>query len=294
MTQIAVIGSGGMLGWDLMKVFQQESPDTSLQGFTKADLDITDSNAVGDALQGFDTVINAAAYTKVDDAETNEGLAFAINADGARNIAQACKNYGQRLIHVSTDYVFDGRATTPYPEDQPHNPISAYGRSKAAGEDAVLEENPDQTVIIRTAWLYGQAGANFVTTMLRLATEHETVSVVRDQIGQPTWSRDLADMIRSITLAPIRKGIFHGTNKGHTSWFDFAQVIFAYAGLDPSRVQPTTSEFFVRPAPRPAWSVLGHKNWGSHNLPAPRGWQEAFADAWMTDFSAGTASAASS
>ena len=291
MTQIAVIGSGGMLGHDLMGVLQTDQLDVEVVGFTRADLDITDSAAVGDALQGFDTVINTAAYTKVDDAETHQAEAFAVNAEGARNIARACKTSGQRLIHVSTDYVFDGLATTPYSEDHPLNPVSVYGKSKAAGEEAVLEENPDNTVIVRTAWLYGGAGSNFVTTMLRLASQHESVSVVTDQIGQPTWSRDLAIMIDGLCQSPLRHGIFHGTNSGRASWFDFARVIFESAGLDAARVQPTTSESFVRPAPRPAWSVLGHENWAAHGLVTPRTWQDAFSEAWTTVFLPGSETA---
>jgi dTDP-4-dehydrorhamnose reductase len=287
MTRIAVIGSGGMLGHDLMSVLPAHQPEVDVVGFTRAELDITNSAAVGDALQGFDTVINTAAYTKVDDAQTHEAEAFAVNAEGARNIAQASKSYDQRLIHVSTDYVFDGLATTPYSEDHPRNPVSVYGKSKAAGEEAVLEENPHNTIIVRTAWLYGGAGSNFVSTMLRLASQHDTVSVVTDQIGQPTWSRDLAIMIEGICQSPLRHGVFHGTNAGQASWFDFAGVIFDAAGLDTSRVQPTTSESFVRPAPRPAWSVLGHDNWAARDLAEPRAWEAAFSEAWTTVFSPG-------
>jgi dTDP-4-dehydrorhamnose reductase len=285
MTRVAVIGSGGMLGHDLMSVLQGDGPGVDVTGFSRSDLDITDSSAVDNALTGFHTVINAAAYTKVDEAEGHESEAFSVNAEGARNIARACKINGQRLIHVSTDYVFDGLSHTPYPEDHPRNPVSVYGKSKAAGEEAVLEENPGSTIIVRTAWLYGAAGANFVTTMLRLASQHDTVSVVTDQMGQPTWSRDLAVMVRGLANSPLRTGVFHGTNSGQTSWYDFARAIFEFAGLDPERVVATTSETFIRPAPRPAWSVLGHENWARHDLPTPRSWHDAFAEAWSTVFS---------
>lgn len=276
MTRIAVVGAGGMLGTDLMTVLAAHEP----VGFTKGDLDITDSEAVQNALDGFDVVVNAAAYTKVDDAESNAELAFAVNATGPLNIARACEKFGQRLIHVSTDYVFDGLGSTPYPEDHPTNPASVYGASKAEGERNVRAALPDSSIIVRTAWLYGQGGPNFVTTMLNLAQTRETVSVVADQIGQPTWSRDLAHMIASVIDSPVRSGIFHGTNAGQASWFDFAQKIFDAAGLEQERVLPTTSESFVRPAPRPTWSVLGHEQWQRHGLPAPRHWQEAFQDAW--------------
>jgi dTDP-4-dehydrorhamnose reductase len=276
MTRIAVIGAGGMLGTDLMSVLAPSGPT----GFTKSELDITDAVAVTEALVGFDVIVNAAAYTKVDDAESHSDLAFAVNAKGPLNIAKACATHGQRLIHVSTDYVFDGTATTPYTEDHPTKPRSVYGASKAEGEKNVRSVLPDSSIIVRTAWLYGHGGPNFVATMLKLAESRDTVSVVTDQIGQPTWSRDLAGMIASLIDSPVRSGIFHGTNGGHASWYDFAQAIFSAAGLDPQRVLPTTSESFVRPAPRPAWSVLGHDEWDRHGLPMPRHWREAFQDAW--------------
>lgn len=276
MTRIAVIGAGGMLGTDLMSVLASSAPT----GFTKSDLDITDAAAVTEALVGFDVIVNAAAYTKVDDAESHSDLAFAVNAEGPLNIARACATHGQRLIHVSTDYVFDGNATTPYSEDHPAKPQSVYGASKAEGENNVRTVLPDSSIIVRTAWLYGHGGPNFVATMLSLATSRETASVVTDQVGQPTWSYDLAGMIASLIDSPVRSGIFHGTNAGHASWYDFAQKIFDAAGLDPERVLPTTSESFVRPAPRPAWSVLGHDAWERHGLPVPRPWRDAFQDAW--------------
>ena len=282
MTRIAVVGAGGMLGTDLMAVLQTQSPT----GFTKADLDITNEDAVMSALQGFDVVINAAAYTRVDDAETHKGLAFAINAEGPQNIAQACARYGQRMIHVSTDYVFDGKASSPYTTHHPPHPQSVYGASKAKGEERVREILPDSSLIVRTAWLYGQSGPSFVKTMLKLSQSHETVQVVDDQIGQPTWSRDLAHMIENLVMSDIQSGMFHGTNAGQTSWWGFARTIFTAAGLDPERVITTTSADFVRPAPRPAWSVLDHADWAANSLPTPRAWEDAFAEAWDKVFAA--------
>lgn len=284
MTPLAVLGSKGMLGHDLMEILA----DKAVTGFSRAELDVTDEGAVLDALEGFDTVINASAYTKVDDAETHQDEAFAVNATGAKNIALACHHYGSRMIQVSTDYVFDGSATTPYPEGHPRNPQSVYGRSKAEGEEKALAANPDNTIIIRTAWLYGANGPNFVKTMLNLGAQRDTVSVVTDQVGQPTWSKDLARMIKALLESDVRSGIFHGTNAGRASWFEFAQRIFETAGLDKNRVHPTTSSEFVRPAPRPAWSVLGHDNWKRHGLPSPRSWQEAFDEAWTEVFSKGS------
>jgi dTDP-4-dehydrorhamnose reductase len=283
MTRVAVLGSAGMLGRDLVSVLAGKS----VTGFSRADLDVTKPDAVVQALQGFDTVINATAYTKVDEAEAQRTEAFAVNAEGPENIARACHHHGSRLIHVSTDYVFDGMATTPYDEGHPRNPQSVYGQSKAEGEERAIRANPDNTVIIRTAWLYGAAGSNFVKTLLTLASQRDTIDVVMDQIGQPTWSRDLASMIKVLLESDIRFGIFHGTNAGQASWWDFAQEIFSKAGLDKNRVRPVTSSSFPRPAPRPAWSVLGHDRWSESDLPLPRRWEEAFAEAWPQVFSPG-------
>lgn len=270
-----------MLGSDLMKVLNQ----FACAGFTRRDLDITNENAVMSALKGFDVVVNAAAYTAVDSAEVERDIAFAVNAEGPRNIARACAEHGQRLVHVSTDYVFDGKSSTPYPESHSTNPESVYGASKAQGESYIQEELGDSSIIVRTAWLYGGSGGNFVKTILELSRSHDTITVVNDQIGQPTWSLDLAKLIRSILESPVRSGIFHGTNSGQTSWFDFAKKIFSHAGLQSERILACTSESFSRPAPRPAWSVLSHEGWGQKNLPSPRAWDVAFSDAWETTFS---------
>ncbi len=281
MTPVAVIGSKGMLGHDLMKVLA----DKSARGFSRPELDVTNRSAVRDAIQGFKTVINASAYTRVDDAEIHQEEAFAVNSEGAHNIALACRHHGSRLIHVSTDYVFDGGSATPFSEDHPKRPQSVYGRSKAEGEEKALHANPNHTMILRTAWLYGAHGPNFVKTILNVARQSETVSVVTDQVGQPTWSQDLAFMIRTLIESDVQSGIFHGTNAGQASWWDFAREIFSRASLETSRVLPTTSAEMVRPAQRPAWSVLGHDNWVNNGLPLPRTWQAAFEEAWEQVFS---------
>ena len=281
MTRILLTGAGGMLGLDLVSVLSGH--DVTAMG--RPDLDITDADAVDRAVSGHYVVVNAAAYTKVDDAETHRDEAFAINAEGPRHLARACKAHGARLIHVSTDYVFDGNATTPYPEDTPRNPASVYGQSKAAGEEAIEEEYPEGSITIRTAWLYGEHGPNFPRTMLTLAKTRESIDVVTDQEGQPTWTRDLAEWIRLLIDSDIRHGVFHGTNAGHTSWWDFAREVYRLASLDPERIRPTTSESFPRPAPRPAWSVLGHDAWREAGLPSPRSWQEALEEAFPVCFS---------
>ncbi|AMB57823.1 dTDP-4-dehydrorhamnose reductase [Microterricola viridarii] len=273
-----ITGASGMLGTDL----QNALADREVTALGRADLDVTDLDAVRAAVAGHDVVINAAAYTKVDDAETNEDAAYAVNAVGAQNLAIAAREAGAKLIQVSTDYVFDGVATSPYTETAPRAPISAYGRTKAAGEELATAAHPTGTYIVRTAWLYGQHGPNFAATMLRLAGSHPTVSVVVDQLGQPTWTADLARQIVLLAESDAPAGAYHGTNSGAASWFDFTQAIFTEVGLDPERVQPTDSTAFVRPAPRPSYSVLGHDAWAAAGLPEMRDWREALAEAVAT------------
>lgn len=264
-----------MLGRDLQEVLDC-APVTALG---RGELDVTDPSAVNSAVSGHDVVINCAAFTKVDDSESREPEAFAINAAGSANLARAAAAEGARLIQVSTDYVFDGRATSPYPEDSPRNPVSAYGRTKAEGERLALELNPGRTVIVRTAWLYGAHGPNFVKTMLRLAAERESLTVVDDQVGQPTWTLDVALQIRRLIEADVAEGIFHATSSGQTSWFGFARAIFELAGLDPKRIAPISSAEFVRPAPRPAFSVLGHDAWAKAGIPPIGDWAERLREA---------------
>jgi len=266
-----------MLGTDLVSALSERN----VVGMSRADLDVADQAAVRDAVAGFDVVINAAAYTKVDEAESHEDEAFAINAIGAANLAEAAAVHGAILVQPSTDYVFDGSATSPYAEETPRNPVSAYGRTKAEGEVLSLAANPN-TYIVRTAWLYGQHGPNFAATMLRLARERDTVAVVTDQVGQPTWTADLALAIVRLVDAKAPFGIYHGTNSGQASWFDFARQVFEIGGLDPARVKPTDSMQFQRPAPRPSFSVLGHHGWRRAGLEPMRDWRDALRDAFRT------------
>jgi dTDP-4-dehydrorhamnose reductase len=271
MTRYLITGAAGMLGHDL----QQALADRDVTARSRADLDITDPDAVEAAVAGHDVVINSAAYTKVDDAETHEGDAHAVNATGPELLAAAAVRHGAKLVTISTDYVFDGNGTAPYAEDAPTDPINAYGRTKAAGEALVRQIAPDSSYVVRTAWIYGAHGPNFAATMLRLAATHETVSVVTDQVGQPTWTGDLAARIVELLDADAPAGIYHGTNSGQGSWYDFTRAIFAENGLDPERVLPTDSAAFVRPAPRPAYSVLGHDAWSRAGLTPMRDWREA-------------------
>jgi dTDP-4-dehydrorhamnose reductase len=271
MTRYLITGAAGMLGQDL----QLALAGRDVTALARADLDVSDGEAVGAAVAGHDVVINAAAYTKVDDAEADEASARRVNAQGAEMLARAAVQSGARIVHLSTDYVFDGTATTPYPEDTHTHPVSAYGRTKAEGEAFVRSVAPHSSYIVRGAWLYGAGGPNFAKTMLRLAATHETVSVVTDQVGQPTWTGDLARQIVAMLDADAPAGVYHGTNSGQGSWFDFTKAIFAEAGLDPERVLPTDSASFVRPAPRPAYSVLGHDAWARAGLAPMRDWREA-------------------
>jgi dTDP-4-dehydrorhamnose reductase len=275
MTRYLITGATGMLGQDL----QQALAGRDVTALSRAELDITDQAAVTAAVAGHDVVINAAAYTKVDDAESHEDDAFAVNARGPEVLATAAVAAGAKLVQVSTDYVFDGNGTAPYAEDEPTDPIGAYGRTKAAGEAAVRAIAPDSSYIVRTAWLYGAGGPNFAKTMIRLANSHDTVSVVTDQVGQPTWTGDLARQIVALLDADAPAGVYHGTNGGQGSWLDFTKAIYAEVGLDPERVLPTDSSAFVRPAPRPAYSVLGHVGWQRAGLAPMRDWRDALHDA---------------
>lgn len=266
-----ITGASGMLGRDLQAVLTGR--DVTALG--RADLDVTDAAAVTAAVRGHDVVLNCAAYTKVDDAETHEDEAYAANAVGPGNLASASAELGARLVTISTDYVFDGKATTPYAEDRPRDPINAYGRTKAAGEELALERHPGGTFVVRTAWLYGEHGPNFARTMLQLAGSKDTWSVVDDQLGQPTWTADLAAQIVELLDTGAPGGIYHGTNSGQATWFEFARAVLEASGLDPDRITPTDSGAFVRPAPRPSYSVLGHDAWAAAGIAEMRPWREA-------------------
>ncbi len=267
-----VIGSRGQLGTDLMDLLSDKAI-----GLDVPDIDITDLDSVAQAIYevGPELVVNCAAYTAVDAAESDETTAQAVNGTGAANVAEAAAQ--TRLIHVSTDYVFDGTATTPYAENAAPSPRSAYGRTKLFGEQAVLRH--PEAYVVRTAWLYGAAGNNFVKTMLGLEKTRDTLSVVDDQVGQPTWSRDLAAQLILLGSSSAAPGIYHGTNSGQTSWYGFTRRIFELTGADPQRVHPTTTDEFPRPAPRPAYSVLGHERWREQGMQPMRPWEQALADA---------------
>jgi dTDP-4-dehydrorhamnose reductase len=274
---ILVTGAGGMLGRDLQTVIDKGT------FLTRAELDLADFNnpgAVNDAVKGHDVVINAAAWTDVDGAETDEAGATRINGDAVQQLADACLANDARLVHVSTDYVFDGAGSEPYKEHQSTDPVNAYGRSKLVGENAVLRTLPQTGYVVRTAWLYGRHGKNFVATMLRLAGERDTVEVVDDQRGQPTWSMDLARQLTALAGRPSAPaGIYHGTASGETTWFGLARAVFEASGFDPERVKPTTSAAYVRPARRPAYSVLGHDRWATAGMSPLPDWRVMLTEA---------------
>jgi dTDP-4-dehydrorhamnose reductase len=278
-----VTGARGQLGHDLLAVLAERG-DEPVRAAGRAELDLTDEKAVRATVGGWlaevrgsghrPVLINAAAYTAVDAAEADEQTALVVNGQAPGWLAEELAG-GGRLVHVSTDYVFDGSAQEPYPVDAPVAPRSAYGRSKAVGEQAVAAAGADATTV-RTAWVYGRHGGNFVRTMLRLEAERETVSVVDDQVGSPTWSADLA---RALVALGAREEpgppILHFTNAGSVSWHGLARAVFEEIGADPGRVLPTTTEAFPRPAPRPAYSVLDLSAWIATGLPAPRPWRAA-------------------
>jgi dTDP-4-dehydrorhamnose reductase len=252
-----------MLGQDVMRA----AGDRGV-GFTHAELDVTDAASVADALAGA-TVVNCAAYTDVDGAEADPDAAHAVNELGARNVARAAA----RVIFVSTDYVFDGAKPGPYVEADAVNPLSAYGRSKLAGERATLTASP-HSLIVRTSWLFGAGGGNFVETMLRLGEERDELQVVDDQVGCPTFTGHLAQALVE-RAAGLGHGFLHGAGTGACSWYELARAIFARASVD-ARVRPCTTEEFPRPARRPANSVLASER-DAPELPA---WQDGL-DAYL-------------
>jgi len=267
--RILVTGAAGMLGQEVMACLQRFS-DHEATG-VDLDVDVTDARAVDACVDELrpQAVLHLAAWTDVDGAEAHEERAAAVNGLGTENVARAAARLGAALVYPSTDYVFDGRKGAPYVEDDPPSPLSAYGRTKRAGEVAALREHPDGARVARTAWLYGAGGRNFVDTMLALGAEREEVAVVDDQEGSPTWARDLAPALLALVDQP--PGIYHTAGAGRVTWAGFAEAIFAAAGLG-CRVRRIATAELGRPAPRPAVSPLAVTRPGAPRL---RGWREA-------------------
>ena len=282
-----VVGASGQLGKSVCEVLEErgidfvrwnrENGSVSLEGFVS-----TYVNEIKPKV-----IINCTAWTDVDGAEANESGAKLVNAEAVGYLATAAKACGAVFAHVSTDYVFSGVGTSPWGEDIIKQPLSAYGRTKAQGEDLVSQIYPDRSYIFRTAWLYSAYGKNFAKTIVKLALKDEAeVSVVTDQIGQPTFAGDLALQIVDSIQREIPFGIYHATNCGQASWFEFAQEIFCLVGADVARVKPVGSDAFPRPANRPAYSVLGHDKWVGSGIDEMRDWKTALAEAMPTIVSA--------
>ena len=251
--KILLLGHKGMLGSDLLLKLKIEH---EVVGLDKEEIDIVSANECKDAIKEIepDIVINAAAYTNVDGCETAKDECFAVNAEAVKNIAEACRDKNIHIVHFSTDYVFDGMAKQPYQEDHQCNPINTYGASKMAGE-RYLRSLSDNYILIRTAWLYGIKGKNFVQTILEKVKTAKKLTVVDDQIGSPTYTKDLAAAV-DLLIKQNAQGIFHITNRGSCSWYQFAVKILQEAGIHDIDVTPIKSDQLQRPAQRPAYSVL--------------------------------------
>jgi dTDP-4-dehydrorhamnose reductase len=270
--KVVVTGAKGQLGTDLVDLLSDRGYEG--YGYGREELDITNFEHVYQVISKVkpDVVIHAAAYTKVDLAESEPDQAFAINAYGTRNVAVASEVVGAKLVYISTDYVFDGTANVPYNEFAPTNPLSVYGKSKLTGEQFVRDLH-SKFFIVRTSWVYGKHGNNFVKTMLKLAQERDELMVVHDQVGCPTYTVDLANCILEL-IQTEKCGIYHVSNSGHCSWYEFAKAIFEEAGIE-VKVNPCATKDFPRPAPRPAYSVFDHMALRLNGFNEMRNWREA-------------------
>lgn len=255
-----VLGGSGQLGLALVDTVPGT---TNCRAVNHAEVDITDADAVLSVCHEFmpDIIINAAAYTAVDQAESKADLAREVNVQGPENVALAAKNVGAHLIHLSTDFIFDGKSSTPYKPGAASRPLGIYGQTKRDGELKVLETLPDEAIIVRTAWVYGAAGSNFVKTMIRLMREREEVSVVADQIGTPTWTKSLASVLWTFAVFPKLNGVYHWTDAGEASWYEFAKEIQKEAlshGMlrSPVKINAISTTDFPTAAARPRYSVL--------------------------------------
>jgi dTDP-4-dehydrorhamnose reductase len=273
--RILVMGHRGMLGSDLMEVLGGRH---EVFGVDVAEFNITSGADCARVVKEFrpETVVNAAAYTDVDGCETNREACFAVNAEGVRNVAEACKAVGAKAVHYSTDYVFDGTKGEPYLEDDPCRPINVYGESKRKGEEALVE-TLESHLLIRTAWLYGRQGKNFVKAILAKVKDEGTLRVVDDQVGSPTFTLDLAQATK-LLLELDCTGTYHVTNRGVCSWYEFARRILEYAQVAGITVVPIESRELNRKAARPAYSVLSNRKFMEATKKTMRPWQVALND----------------
>lgn len=278
MKTVVVTGILGQLGWEMER---STPPWARLVGADLPDTDIARPDHVERLFSNSrpDVLVNAAAYTAVDRAEQEPHAAYRINRDAARLLAQTCARFGTHLVHLSTDFVFDGTLSRPYRPDDAPNPIGVYGASKRAGEEAVLETLGDKGTIVRTAWLYSSHGANFVKTMLRLYQERDEVRVVSDQVGTPTWAANLASFLWDLVgRETVPAGIFHFTDAGVASWYDFAVAVeeeTRHCRTQPVIIRPIRTEEYPTPARRPPYSVLDkHSAWALWGR-RPDHWRDA-------------------
>ena len=272
--KVLIIGAEGMLGHDLEQILKQDHEISTTTIYT---MDITDIDKTIETVKSKnpDVVIHAAAFTDVDGSESKADLAYQVNAIGTRNVAVACREADSALVYICTDYVFDGTNDVPYREYDKTNPMGVYGKTKHQGE-VYIRDILSKFYIVRTSWLYGYHGPNFVTTMLNLAEKIDSISVVSDQIGSPTYTVDLARAINQLITKPAY-GIYHITNSEYCSWYEYAQLIFEKAGLD-VELKPVTTEEFGAAAPRPKYSVLENYNWKMEGFPEIRSYKEALDD----------------
>jgi len=282
-----ITGSSGQLGVALSRELDKHG--IQFVEYGSKDLDITQSSTVREAIRKISptVIMNCAAWTDVDGAESHELEASRVNSDGPENLASAAKLCNSKLIHISTDYVFSGESQDPWLITDEVNPQSAYGRTKALGENRVLATYPESSFVVRTAWLYSPWGKNFAKTMTKLAIKGDgDIRVVNDQVGQPTSAMDLAKQLVELGLSHSPAGIYHGTNSGQATWFEFAQEIFKLAGADVGRVTPVSSKEHIRPAKRPSYSVLSHESWVKSSVKPMRDWRIALTEAIPAIFSA--------
>lgn len=275
--KVMITGGRGQLGQELEEVLSRAA-EHQVVSLGREELDVTKMEALKQAVINNrpDVIIHAAANTNVDRCELNPDDAYLVNALGTRNVAVAASLIGAKLVYISTDYVFNGRLGRPYTEFDKPDPINTYGKSKLAGEQYVASLC-SRYFIVRTSWLYGRHGKNFVQTMLNLAREKDEVAVVDDQVGSPTYARDLAGFLARLVKTELY-GIYHASNRGACSWFEFSREIFRLAGLDHIKVRPVSSGELNRPAPRPAYSVLDNYCLRLQDLPDLRPWPEALKD----------------
>lgn len=283
--KIMIFGSDGMLGSDISKSlrFSPISEDMDLSLITEDNVDITKREEAFDIIESYgpDIIINCAAYTDVDGCEKNSDLALAINSGGVKNIVDCITKSNAKIIHFSTDYVFDGRKDSPYNESDPPNPLNVYGSSKLMG-DNYIRENLVDYLIIRTAWLYGKNGKHFIKTIINLSSERNELRVVTDQVGTPTYTKDLAEATRRLIPLGVR-GMFNVVNSGYCSWYEFAAEILKLAKINDVEVKGILSDELNRPAPRPAFSILDCDKY-KNTAGEMRSWKEALEDFMVNEF----------